>query len=251
VNIHRGIDDDNVGKEGNRKTIFKDMTSRWSHLNPIHCFFLLMLVRSGDIHGIPEVQSPHWHTRIQHFAHAFLNQFVRRFPGKSTSFPSNFLLLRGPFTLSLLTFASSEPYQNVEGQLDNDRDRRQQEALGNSKTAEESLIKRCSHFDLDNAEHEEEDLKGTGKAAKEKAAEGKSAEKVVQENAVQACDFIIAAGKKQLASCCEDVYRPCRAIRRTLRDTLTQHEEIPQNEPQENSGTRIIDNNSCYVKVSR
>jgi hypothetical protein len=224
-------------------------------LEPHSLLFLLILVRSGDIHGIPEVQSPHWHIRIQHFAHAFLNQFVRRFPGKSTSFPSNFLLLRGPFTLSLITFASSEPYQNVEGQLDNDRDRRQQEALGNSKTAEEALTKRCSHFDLDNAEHEEEDVKGKGKAAKEKAAkakaakekaaEGKSAEKVVQENAVQACDFIVAARKKQLASCREDVYRPCRAIRRTLRDTLAQHEQIPQNEPQENSGTRIIDNNSC------
>jgi site-specific DNA-cytosine methylase len=37
LNIHLGIDDDSVGKEGNKKKIRKDMTSKWSPFDPIQC----------------------------------------------------------------------------------------------------------------------------------------------------------------------------------------------------------------------
>jgi SNF2 family DNA or RNA helicase len=200
-----------------------------------------------------EVRSPHWHIRRQQVAQAFLNQFVRQnyaeieeIPWEEHIVPVQLPAAERAIYLELDHFLQALDYniKKSKAKVDNDRDRRQQEALGNSKTAEEALIKRCSHFDLDNAEHEEEDVKGKGKAAKgkaakakaakEKAAEGKSVEKVVQENAVQACDFIVADRKKQLASCRED-------IRRTLRDALAQHEEIPQNEWQESSGTRSND----------
>lgn len=77
--------------------------------------------------------------------------------------------------------------------VDNDRDRRQQEALGDSKTAEEALIKRCSHFDLNIDQNEE--------------------------NAVQACDMIVAERQDQLHQCRED-------IRRTLRDAVKRYSEI-------------------------
>lgn len=77
---------------------------------------------------------------------------------------------------------------------DNDRDRRQQEALGDSKTAEEALIKRCSHFELNTVKKEE--------------------------NAVQTCDMIVAERLVQLHDCRED-------IRRTLADAVKRHNEIP------------------------
>jgi len=93
--------------------------------------------------------------------------------------------------------------------MDNDRDRRQQEALGDSETAEEALIKRCSHFDLDSSRSKEE-------------------------NAVQACDVIVEERKKQLHSCRED-------IRRSLRDALARYKRIPSKEWQMDAGARSSD----------
>jgi len=93
--------------------------------------------------------------------------------------------------------------------MDNDRDRRQQEALGDSETAEEALIKRCSHFELDSSRTNEE-------------------------NAVQACDVIVEERKKQLHSCRED-------IRRSLKDALTRYKQISSKEWQVDAGARSSD----------
>lgn len=69
---------------------------------------------------------------------------------------------------------------NVDKQ--SDRDRRLREALGQSKTPEEALLKRCSHFSLD---LDEDKLKG--------------------EHAPDVCDFIAELRQEQLEDCKEQV----------------------------------------------
>lgn len=80
--------------------------------------------------------------------------------------------------------------------LDNDRDKRLQESLGDSASAEEALLKRCSHFVLDFTKEDEE-------------------------NAVQACEVIVKDRKRQLTSCREEV-------RQRLVDCVKRHKEIPK-----------------------
>lgn len=80
--------------------------------------------------------------------------------------------------------------------LDNDRDKRLQESLGDSASAEEALLKRCSHFVLDFTKEDEE-------------------------NAVQACEVIVKDRKRQLTSCREEV-------RQRLADCVKRHKEIPK-----------------------
>lgn len=80
--------------------------------------------------------------------------------------------------------------------VDNDRDKRLQESLGDSASAEEALLKRCSHFVLDFSKEDEE-------------------------NAVQACEVIVKDRKRQLTSCREE-------IRQRLVDCLKRYKEIPK-----------------------
>ena len=57
---------------------------------------------------------------------------------------------------------------------ESDREKRVAQALGESSTAEEALLKRCSHFELDSAD---------------------------RENAMKACEVIVEERKKQLENC--------------------------------------------------
>jgi SNF2 family DNA or RNA helicase len=165
-----------------------------------------------------EVHSPYWHTRRQQIAQAFLNQFVRQnyaeieeIPWEEHIVPVQLPAAERAIYLELEHYLQALDYnvQKSRAKVDNDRDRRQQEALGDSKTAEEALIKRCSHFDLDNSRRDEE-------------------------NAVQACDVIVDDRKKQLHSCRED-------IRRSLKDALSRYKEIPKGEWQEKGGSKSND----------
>ena len=140
-------------------------------------------------------------------AQAFLNKFVRQnyaeideIPYEEHIVPVQLPAAERAIYLELEHYLQALDYnvQKSKAKVDNDRDRRQQEALGDSKTAEEALIKRCSHFDLDNSRSEEE-------------------------NAVQACDVIVEDRKSQLRSCRED-------IRRSLRDALAQYNQVPKKE---------------------
>lgn len=64
---------------------------------------------------------------------------------------------------------------------ESDRDRRLQESLGQSDSAEEALLKRCSHFDLDFSEHKNSD------------------------NAPKQCDVIVEERTKQLMECKDEL----------------------------------------------
>src|SRR5690606_10692179 len=88
--------------------------------------------------------------------------------------------------------ASDYNIRKTRVRADNDRDRRTQEALGDCKSADEALIKRCSHYEM-----QQED----------------------EENAVHACAAIVKARKAQLASIRED-------IRRGLLDCTRRYDEI-------------------------
>jgi hypothetical protein len=63
---------------------------------------------------------------------------------------------------------------------ESDRDKRLQESLGQSDSAEEALLKRCSHFDLDFSSHQ-------------------------SDNAPKQCDVIVAERTKQLKECKEEL----------------------------------------------
>lgn len=64
---------------------------------------------------------------------------------------------------------------------ESDRDKRLQESLGQSDSAEEALLKRCSHFDLDFTAHKNSD------------------------NAPKQCDVIVSERTKQLKECKEEL----------------------------------------------
>ncbi|KAG0123556.1 hypothetical protein HOY82DRAFT_495139 [Tuber indicum] len=187
LGIHLGIDDDMVGKIDNRKKIKKDRTS-------VEAFT-----------AFRELRSPGWHTRRHEIAQNFLNQFVRQNIAEIDEIPFEEHIV--PITLPA---AERAIYLELEHHLqalemnirkskikvDNDRDKRLQESLGDSASAEEALLKRCSHFVLDFTKEDEE-------------------------NAVQACEVIVKDRKRQLTSCREE-------IRQRLVDCLKRHREIPK-----------------------
>lgn len=161
-----------------------------------------------------QAHSPHWHRRRYEVAQAFLDKYVRQNYAEIDEilFEEHIVPIKLPAAeraiyLELEHYLQALDYniKKSRAKVDNDRDRRQQEALGDSETAEEALIKRCSHFDLDDSRNDEE-------------------------NAVQACDVIVEDRKKQLHSCRED-------IRRSLEDAFVRYKEIPSKEWQEGNNS--------------
>jgi len=152
-----------------------------------------------------ELRSPGWHTRRHEVAQNFLNQFVRQNIAEIDEIPFEEHIV--PITLPA---AERAIYLELEHHLqalemnirrskikvDNDRDKRLQESLGDSASAEEALLKRCSHFVMDFSKEDEE-------------------------NAVQACQVIVQDRKRQLTNCREE-------IRQRLVDCLKRHREIPK-----------------------
>jgi len=80
---------------------------------------------------------------------------------------------------------------------ESDRDKRLQESLGQSDSAEEALLKRCSHFDLDFTAHKYSD------------------------NAPKQCDVIVEERTKQLKECKDE-------LRVVLQEAQWLHASIPQ-----------------------
>ena len=70
--------------------------------------------------------------------------------------------------------------------VDNDRERRLNQALGDSKSPEEALIKRCSHFTLEDLTEE-------------------------RENAVQACDLVVKEREEQHADLLRDLQKSLKS----------------------------------------
>ncbi|KAL7269920.1 hypothetical protein RUND412_007381 [Rhizina undulata] len=186
LGIHLGIDDD---MEGKRSRTRKDRTD------------------VENFTAFREVRSTNWHQRRHEIAQAFLNQFVRQniaeideIPYEEHIVPVTLPAAERAIYLELEHHLQALEMNIRKGKLksDNDRDRRLQESLGDSATAEEALLKRCSQFELDLSKEDEE-------------------------NAVQACEVIVKDRKRQLARCRAEA-------RDRVADCIKRHKEVPKSE---------------------
>ncbi|KAI9877173.1 MAG: hypothetical protein M1830_004631 [Pleopsidium flavum] len=166
LGINLGIDDDAVGviKGRNVNEIRKDRTT------------------VERFQAFRQVHSPHWHLNRHGVAQRFLNQYARQNEAEIDEIP-----YREHIRPILLPAAERASYMELNQQIlsqdmklprggrakiDNDRTNRLREIMGTSKTPEEALLKRCSHFTL-------EDLG------------------INRENASQDCDLIIQVRMNQ------------------------------------------------------
>src|SRR5271167_4153364 len=92
---------------------------------------------------------------------------------------------------------------------ESDRDKRLQESLGQSDSAEEALLKRCSHFDLDFTAHKN------------------------SENAPKQCDVIVEERTKQLKECKEE-------LRLVLQEAQLLHQSIARGGDEDNHFERWL-----------
>ncbi|KAJ3182529.1 hypothetical protein HDU85_002627 [Gaertneriomyces sp. JEL0708] len=171
LGVHLGVDDYSDGSSDRRRT---------SELTKAEAF-----------HSFREVHTPAWHARRREVAQLFLNKFVRQNIAEIDEIPSK---LEMQFVR--LPAAERAIYLELEHHLlamemntrkglktKGDKERRVQEALGSSNSAEEALLKRCSHFDLGLKYHQE------------------------GSNAREACDLIVKERTDHFKECRRDLVR--------------------------------------------
>ncbi|KAJ1308686.1 hypothetical protein OPQ81_004377 [Rhizoctonia solani] len=163
LGLHLGIDDDSIGTSALVKKRRKEQTA------------------AESFHSFRDVRSLEWHIRRHHVAQSFLDQFVRQNVAEIDEIPSQ-------EHIEYITLPAAERaiYLELKHHLlaidmnvkktkktDGDREKRLAEALGQSQSAEEALLKRCSHFDLE----------------------------IDVDNAVLECEAIVAERERQLEEC--------------------------------------------------
>ncbi|KAL1407062.1 DNA (cytosine-5-)-methyltransferase dmt5 [Vanrija albida] len=176
MGIHLGVEDDSEGSAQLQKARAKEQTA------------------AEKFHAFREVHSASWHRRRDDLAQEFLDIFVRQNIAEIEDIPTlehihNFRLpaSEGAVYLELehhlqaleMQARKETKFKNVS---QGDRNARLEEALADSRTAEEALLKRCCHFTLDLS-----DKKHDAKTA------------------IEACDHIASARRKQLEGCEEDL----------------------------------------------
>ncbi|KZT41751.1 hypothetical protein SISSUDRAFT_241299 [Sistotremastrum suecicum HHB10207 ss-3] len=167
LGIHLGVDDDGEVQAAQLKKRRRDQTA------------------AEKFHSFREVRSLEWHAHRHTVGQAFLDQFVRQNIAEIEEIP---------FVEKLkdivLPAAERAIYLELEHHLraldmtikrtkksESDREKRLNDSLGDSNSAEEALLKRCSHFDL----------------------------QTTKENAMKACDAIVAERGRQLELCKKDL----------------------------------------------
>ncbi|KAF8892236.1 hypothetical protein BD779DRAFT_1511770 [Infundibulicybe gibba] len=163
LNLHLGVDDDAEGQSAEVKKRRREQTA------------------VEKFHSFREVHSLEWHTHRHDLGQVFLNRFVRQNIAEIDEIPWT-------EKIEKITLPAAERaiYLELEHHLraldmtikrgkktESDRERRLAKSLGESKSAEEALLKRCSHFDLETS----------------------------NENAMKACDVIVRERQKQLDEC--------------------------------------------------
>ncbi|PCH36338.1 hypothetical protein WOLCODRAFT_166855 [Wolfiporia cocos MD-104 SS10] len=164
LDLHLGVDDDGEGQSAMIKKRKRDQTA------------------VEKFHSFREVHSLEWHAHRHEVGQAFLDRFVRQNIAEIDEIPSSFEIKKID-----LPAAERAIYLELEHHLraldmtvkrgrksDSDREKRVAQALGESSTAEEALLKRCSHFELDTSD---------------------------KENAMKACEVIVKERKTQLDNC--------------------------------------------------
>ncbi|KAG7445040.1 uncharacterized protein BT62DRAFT_1007412 [Guyanagaster necrorhizus] len=169
LNIHLGVDDDGEGQSAEVKRRRREQTE------------------VEKFHSFREVHSLEWHVHRHELGQAFLDKFVRQNIAEIDEIPWTEKVVD-----IILPAAERAIYLELEHHLraldmtikrgkktESDREKRLAKSLGESKSAEEALLKRCSHFDLETS----------------------------NENAMKACDVIVGERQKQLDECKADLLK--------------------------------------------
>lgn len=178
MGIHLGVQDDGEGDVQYQKARAKEQT------------------QAEKFHAFREIHSRAWHNRRDELAQEFLNVFMRQNIAEIEDIPTveHIRTFKLPASEGAIYLELEHHLQALEMQArketkfknvtQGDRNARLEEALSDSKTAEEALLKRCCHFTLD---------------LSDKTQDAKTAQ--------EACDHITSARARQLLACQEDLSR--------------------------------------------
>ncbi|KAF6761679.1 DNA repair protein rad8 [Ephemerocybe angulata] len=177
LDIHLGVDDDGEGRSAEVKKRRREQTA------------------VERFHSFREVHTLEWHAHRHTVGQAFLDQFVRQNIAEIDEIPWS----QHKEDIALPA-AERAIYLELEHHLraldmtikrgkktESDREKRLNQSLGDSKSAEEALLKRCSHFELD------------------------MGSKNANENAMKACDVIVQGRRKQLDECRAELLKAVKA----------------------------------------
>ncbi|KZT21583.1 hypothetical protein NEOLEDRAFT_1164553 [Neolentinus lepideus HHB14362 ss-1] len=169
LNLHLGVDDDDDSQD-KKKRKKKDQTT------------------AEQFHSFREVHSLEWHAHRHDLGQVFLDQFVRQNIAEIDE-----ILWSEEIEKVDLPAAERAIYLELEHHLraldmtikrgrktESDREKRLAQALGESQSAEEALLKRCSHFEIETSD---------------------------KENAMKACEIIVQERTKQLEDCKADLLK--------------------------------------------
>ncbi|KAI8849690.1 hypothetical protein BC829DRAFT_416581 [Chytridium lagenaria] len=148
-----------------------------------------------QFHSFREVHTETWHARRHALAQTFLDRFVRQNVAEIDEIPfeESIMAVRLPpaeraiyleleHHLSAMEMNSKKAIRSKK-EADGDRDRRMQISLGSSSTAEEALLKRCSHFDVEIVTDNKDGKKGgKGKKAAGRKRKGDDSESEEEED---------------------------------------------------------------------
>ncbi|KAH8923781.1 hypothetical protein BT69DRAFT_1281148 [Atractiella rhizophila] len=144
LKLHLGVDDDFEGAKETMKRRKKDKTS------------------AEQFHAFREVHTTAWHNHRNQIGQKFLNQFVRQNLAEIDEIPfedrdpeyiklpaaERAIYLELDHHIASLELNAARIMKSKSKDATSDRDRRLAQAIGESKTPEEALLKRCSHFTL-------------------------------------------------------------------------------------------------------
>ncbi|KAF9454298.1 hypothetical protein P691DRAFT_845153 [Macrolepiota fuliginosa MF-IS2] len=181
LNLHLGVDDDGEGHSTEVKKRRREQTA------------------VEKFHSFREVHTLEWHAHRHELGQTFLNQFVRQNIAEIDEIPWSEKIVE-----IILPAAERAIYLELEHHLraldmtikrgkktESDREKRLAQSLGESKSAEEALLKRCSHFDLETS----------------------------NENAMKACDVIVKERQKQLDDCKAELLK-------AIKDGVTREQKL-------------------------
>lgn len=190
LHVHLGIDDETEGRGREIKARSKERTS------------------AEEFHSFRDVRTAGWHRRRDGVAQKFLDLFARQnwaeideIPYEeeivSVELPAAEMAIYRELEHHLLALdANLTKLARVDKKKQGDREVRLLAALGESKTPEEALLKRCSHFSLDMDQ-----------------------ETAALESAPHVCDQIVRRRQTQLEQCKEDLLQlivTCAHMHRVL-----------------------------------
>ncbi|KAM0792935.1 hypothetical protein ACM66B_002694 [Microbotryomycetes sp. NB124-2] len=190
LHVHLGVDDDSEGGGAARS---KEKTA------------------AEQFHSFRDVHTAGWHRRRDEVAQKFLNQFARQNIAEIDEIPYSEELIKIDLPAAemaiyrelehhLLALAADlGKIQKIKKEKKGDREVRLSQALGESKSPEEALLKRCSHFSLDMDE-----------------------ETAALQDAPHVCDKIVAKRTQQLEECKQQ-------LTETMHTTAVQHRHCEKN----------------------